>query len=501
MNTLEENPKKYKKTYLYCVIANALIGSFYLGYQTSIINSLQLYLANDVFHWSQQDSDYYIGCIAAMIPAGAVIGSLLSGYFAQKLGRRWSIIIANAIGIAGMIIACVTNIYVMIAGWFLNGVSVGLNTMLSTLYINEVSPVELRGLNGCFVNMFMNIGCLIAYAMAYILPFPYQVNPQSNNWRALILLPGIMLAVQAILFLAVFRSDTPKYLVFKGQELEAKEFLDKIYSGSPERSLHHYEMLRLEKSKDQSYVEVKFHDLFGKKYSKRTLTGSLLVIFHFFTGVFVILTYSTSIFLGEGSTAADESTPQMYDEARNLTTLFGGLGVIAAIPASWIAVHVGRRILLLIGFPLIIVLYIVFEIFPTGIGADVSLLIFVVALNCTVAIVAWVYLPEILPDVGVGFVFLIFWTTYAVGVFGFPVLVQYTSLRLAFGIFIGMCALGFIWALLWFKETKDKSNSEIIEMFCPIEHIDGKDDEVVTDAEDKIKEIEEEEQRKLLAGE
>jgi hypothetical protein len=34
--------------------------------------------------------------------------------------------------------------------------------------------------------------------------------------------------------------------------------------------------------------------------------------------------------------------------------------------------------------------------------------------------------------------------------------------------------LGFIWALIWFKETKDKNNDKIIEMFCLEELIDGK---------------------------
>jgi len=93
------------------------------------------------------------------------------------------------------------------------------------------------------------------------------------------------------------------------------------------------------------------------------------------------------------------------------------------------------------------------------------ILIYMVVLNCSVAIVAWCYIPEILPDVGVGLVFILFWIFNAISLFIFPIMVEYTGIRAAFGVFLASCVVAIIWVWVWFKESMGKTNEELLALY------------------------------------
>jgi len=117
--------------------------------------------------------------------------------------------------------------------------------------------------------------------------------------------------------------------------------------------------------------------------------------------------------------------------------------------------------------------YVVFDIFVDGIWAQISVLVFVMALNCSIGAVIWIYLPEILPDIGVSFVFQLFWVIDAAFIFVFPIVVEYTSLQVAFGVFLAGCVVGTVFVRVWVKETNDKTNDEIIALYCELEYLEG----------------------------
>jgi hypothetical protein len=253
------------------------------------------------------------------------------------------------------------------------------------------------------------------------------------------------------------------------KNLEAKEILDKIYRGNEILSREHYQMLLDERIIDAQAVSLTVFDLFSKKYRYRTLMGIMTVIFFQLTGVFVILDYSTPIFLGNAYNTGATPTAAMYDKARTLSVLLGTLQLLASIPPAFYLRHIGRKPVLWLGFATMAVTYIIYEIWPEGVGAEVAILLFVVLLNSSIGSVAWIYIPEILPDYGVAFSFLVFWGMDTCLIFLFPVIVTYATVGGAFYIFLAGCVLGVIWVLIFVKETKDKTNKEIVEMYCPEE--------------------------------
>ena len=80
-----------------------------------------------------------------MMPFGCLLGSICSNWAANKFGRKIAFIIADCITIAGASISVVNNPYSIIVGRFLGGISVGLNSVLVPLYINEMSPSKISG--------------------------------------------------------------------------------------------------------------------------------------------------------------------------------------------------------------------------------------------------------------------------------------------------------------------------------------------------------------------
>jgi len=256
-------------------------------------------------------------------------------------------------------------------------------------------------------------------------------------------------------------------LVQVKKDEEAQRFLKKIFSGSDDRSSEHYSMLVKERELDSQAVNIGLLDLFSKKYSRRTSVGVLMVIFFQLTGVFVIFDYATPIFLGSNSESNGNPTLDEFNEANNLTVILGTLEIIASVPPAFLLRCFGRKTILMSGFVVMTITYIIYEIAQSGIFAQGSILLFIMALNCSIGAIAWIYIPEVLPDIGVGFAFLIFWATDALFVFLFPIFVGCTSTSVAFLVFLVGNILGFIWTLIVVKETKDKTNDEIVQMYCP----------------------------------
>jgi len=312
--------------------------------------------------------------------------------------------------------------------------------------------------------------------MGYGLPYPFAKDPGGQVfWRFMIIFPAILIILQIIMFLTVFKEDTPKWLVQKDKLAEAKLSLTKIFRGSNEAAMKHYNMLLEEKRIDSHASSVTMKDLFSKKYRKRTITGMLMTFFFQMTGVYVILNYSTEVFLGSEYATTATPTIAMYYAAQDLTVLLGTVEFLTSlIPAACIHFF-GRTTILKAGFITMGLIYGLYAIVQHGTVAQVAIIFLILIPNFSIESVTWIYIPEILPDIGVGFAFISFWATDALLIFAFPLLAQYTTLGNAFLLFLSGSVAGFIWTSLWVKETKDKSNSEIVKLYCPQEFLSDDD--------------------------
>ena len=87
----------------------------------------------------------------------------------STLGRRLSLIIVDLISIFGLIICLLSvysiNVWFLIIGRIICGISSGFNTTLVPLYIKEVSPVCMSGKTGTYNNLFICFGMTIGVIM------------------------------------------------------------------------------------------------------------------------------------------------------------------------------------------------------------------------------------------------------------------------------------------------------------------------------------------------
>lgn len=79
-----------------------------------------------------QPSNFLQGGITASILAGAFAGSLLTGAFlADRLGRRYTILLGSAVFTIGCAISCAANnVEALVAGRVINGLGNGCLTMM-----------------------------------------------------------------------------------------------------------------------------------------------------------------------------------------------------------------------------------------------------------------------------------------------------------------------------------------------------------------------------------
>jgi MFS family permease len=94
--------------------------------------------------------------------AGAALGSLTGGGFADALGRRASFMLCAIPMLVGPLLsAAASNINMMVAGRFLAGVAIGLSSALVPLYISEVSSTLLAVL---WLLLLLQLLCLLISA-------------------------------------------------------------------------------------------------------------------------------------------------------------------------------------------------------------------------------------------------------------------------------------------------------------------------------------------------
>ncbi|KAL1700683.1 major facilitator superfamily domain-containing protein [Schizophyllum commune] len=127
---------------LLCAIV-ASIGGLSFGYDQGVIANI---LVMRDFVQEFPVTPLQKGILTAVLELGALIGALGAGVLADRYSRRHSIFVACLIFLIGSLFQCLAHsLFDLFVGRAIGGVAVGALSMLSPLYISEVSPPELRG--------------------------------------------------------------------------------------------------------------------------------------------------------------------------------------------------------------------------------------------------------------------------------------------------------------------------------------------------------------------
>ena len=127
--------------YLIFLSVVAALGGFLFGYDTAVISGT-IAQVTQLFQLDALQQGWYVGC--ALV--GSIIGVLFAGILSDKLGRKLTMVI-SAILFSASALGCAlcTDFTQLVVYRIIGGVGIGVVSIVSPLYISEVSVAQYRG--------------------------------------------------------------------------------------------------------------------------------------------------------------------------------------------------------------------------------------------------------------------------------------------------------------------------------------------------------------------
>ncbi len=151
--------------YLLFLAATAALGGLLFGFDIAIITGAGPFLT---LHF--QLTDLSLGWAFSSLLFGCVIGSAVAGRVTNRYGRRNILLWVAALFFFTSIATSVAPSFTtFVLARFLGGLAVGGASILSPMYVAEVSPPSLRGRMGTLYQLSIVIGVLISYCINYLL--------------------------------------------------------------------------------------------------------------------------------------------------------------------------------------------------------------------------------------------------------------------------------------------------------------------------------------------
>jgi sugar porter (SP) family MFS transporter len=433
-----------KKT-LYTAAIVAALGGLLFGFDTAVISGTTQWLEK-----TYDLTSFWLGFTVASALIGTIMGSIVVGRPADQYGRRYVLfILAILYFVSAVGSALAWDWYSFLFFRFIGGIGVGGASVISPMYIAEISPAKYRGRLVALTQLNIVFGMLVAFFSNYAIS---QLNLGPVEWRWMF---GVEAFPAALFFIFLFNNPrSPRWLVSQNRISEATTVLEicGTDSGSIEEEI----------ADIQLSLDVEHHSLqepfFTKKYSRPILLAVMIAVFNQLSGINAVLYYTPEIFRMAG--AGTES-------ALLQTVAVGGTFVLFTIMAMAFIDNIGRQRIMIIGSIGYIISLgtIAFTFFNygsnfTGDGSQIiliSLLVFIASHAFGQGSVIWVFISEIFPNRirarGQALGSFTHWVMAAVISWTFPMIAEisggYTFL------FYAVCMVAqLVWVLIIMPETK-----------------------------------------------
>ena len=351
------------KGYVAFIAIVAAVGGILFGYDTAVISGTTE-IVKMQFGLSTGLEGWYVGC--ALI--GSIAGVLVAGMLSDFLGRKKTMLISAVLfSVSAIGCAVCSGFSQLVIFRIIGGLGIGVVSIVSPIYISEVSPAKIRGTMVSFYQLFITIGFLLAYLVNFLIlrgavldsTAPELGERMFNNeyWRG-------MLGCEAIpdlvfLLLIFFIPESPRWLAVRGQREDKSE---------------EWKALR------------------EPGILKAVLIGSAIAILGQFMGVNAVLYYGPKIFADAG-----------FQDPLFSTVLVGVVNMLTTVIALLIIDKVGRKKLVWWGvggmiFCLIMIgLYFSLGTLPTWFMLTFFLL-YVFCTAISISAVVFVLLSEMYPN-------------------------------------------------------------------------------------------------------
>ena len=456
---------KVNFSYLIFLSVVAALGGFLFGYDAAVISGT-ISQVTARFSLDEIQVGWFVGC--ALI--GSIIGVLMAGKLSDRWGRKVTMLVAAVFfSVSGIACAFVGSFEQLVVARILGGIGIGVVSIVSPLYISEVSIAQYRGRLVSLYQLAVTIGFLGAYLTNFqLLHFSQSGAVLNTGWMNLVFVSEVwrgmlgFCSLPAILFFCIifFIPESPRWLILKGRDERAVGIFRKIYLSEVEVDTQ----LQDTKSVVQSETKSDWKFLLQPGIFKAVLIGAAIAILGQFMGVNAVLYYGPTIFEEAGLSGGDALFSQV---------LVGIVNVVTTVIAVFIIDKVGRKKLVyygVSGMVLSLLLIGFYFHFSESMGLPNSFLLFfclfyVFCCAISISAVIFVLLSEMYPTRIRGMAmsiagFALWIGTYLVGQLT-PWMLQNLTPTGTFLLFALMCVpyMLIVWKLI--PETTGKSLEEI----------------------------------------
>ena len=509
-NNIEEkeindlNFNSYKMFNIYLLVMNSSLGFFFMGYNLGVFNTM-ITSMRIIFKWDLKNIETLTSICSAILPIGALFGGISAGLIAKKIGRRFSLMLFDVLGLIGACIAIIGNTTTYLIGRFIMGLAVGCFSAVVPVYIKEYVPKTLIGKFGVFNFSFFCLGVVISFLLGLPLSknnedlksynkifinnnnnttFYSNTSIYSNNsnitnnieqfnnfeysnfwWRFMILFPCIISLINFILLIFVFKKDTPIFnFLYLNNEENTVNSLSYIYSDSREIKIliSNFKALKAHLLKQKGSVDaISYSELFSKKYSIRLILGILLNVGQQFSGINTFTFYSNIIYI--------ENEPNV--NATLYSSFLSFAEVLGNLLSIFVIEKLGRRLLFLVGFGSVffclLSMTILYYLNVSIWAHKYIVIIYYFFAGMSTDPIIWILSADLLPEIGVGICATINWISAIIIIVSFPYMMNKNNLGLSHTHLIYTICTFVFWCFMFtfLKETKNKSYIEIEKMY------------------------------------
>lgn len=437
----------------------AAVAGFLFGFDTIVISG-----TTDMLTQQFGLSKLALGTTVTSALIGTILGSLIAGKPSEWFGRKpvlMSLSVLYFVSALGCGLAW--SWLSLLAFRFIGGIAIGGASVVSPLYIAEISPPHARGRLVATSQLNIVAGLLAAYISNYIIAQLMPGDPTSWRWML-----GIVAAPSALFLLLLLPiPESPRWLVKQHRRDEALTVLQRLGNENSAGLLN-----EIVESLHEETVNVN-EAFFQRKYLKPILLAFMVASFNQLAGINAILYYSGEIFSMAGAGKDSQLLQSIVIGLTNLIFTLLGLSVID---------HFGRRKLMIFGaFGLAIcqsAAAFAFwmsdqvaagampESYVTMVGPLLlgSLIGFIAFFAFSNGAVIWVYISEIFPNRvrarGQALGSFTHWFWCAAISFGFPPIADICK-SAPFAFFAAMMVLQIILVSRYMPETKGVSLEEM----------------------------------------
>ncbi|CAL8316860.1 unnamed protein product [Boreogadus saida] len=206
----------------------------------------------------------------ATLNVGFLVGSIATGYLADRFGRKIIFLMSNVLnGIMGILVAVAPNYVSLLVFRALYGFGIKGGWVVGYVLITELVGVEYRRTVGVLYQMFFSVGIMLLPLLAYYI----------TDWRWL----QVVITIPYILFLSYywFIPESPRWLLSQNNSAKAVEITEAIAKENGKTLSKKIETLRDENAETSN---PSFMDLVR---TPRMRKHTLILSFNWFTSAVV----------------------------------------------------------------------------------------------------------------------------------------------------------------------------------------------------------------------